>query len=513
MPQVDLNHDGRVDINDLQILLRSLGDRDGNSNVDLGGLSDEARASLLAGLGRHSTGNRHNSGGRDSVLSPLVTRLRSTAAGRKILRGLDTNGDGELSAQELAVAWGTLRTLAINPDVNGDGTLNLDDLPPWVVRPLVEAYDTNADGKLTSADLENFLNSLEMSDTMREVVQGLDTNGDGRIDLNDVPDDLAAQIVRAADRNGDGVLSLGDLSGEKADQLLSQLDTNHDGKINAQDVPAGLGLAALSALDTNGDRTISVRELAKLLGPKKAALWDRNSDGVVDLNDLPEDGSQQVVASLLAGEQSIKLADLPQGTARAYLSQLDTDHDNAISAADLPPALRAALAAMSVPATSSSLPVGSIDTDAVTKYLEGLAAGDTSASADAHAHSPPHAGGSAAWVILLVLFFICIGVGVVWYFKKVRKLPEERRRLGGHQVRLMMSRSITLVSGDHVESRLDRLVVKRRPPASHLLQNSSMQLPSEFTSPLHTTGLVQVHPSMPPRGSGHVEVTQPMPPV
>lgn len=149
--QADANSDGQVDMNDLRELVRELQRSSGTTNVsafracdelgrlhvaverlcvfaqvDLSELSDEARQTLISSAaGRDGSG--HHTLSSNSPLEPIRMRLRETDAGESILRGLDSNGDTEISAQELAVAWTSLRSLAQNP---GESLVHYSSLIP-----------------------------------------------------------------------------------------------------------------------------------------------------------------------------------------------------------------------------------------------------------------------------------------------------------------------------------------------------------------------------------------------
>jgi Ca2+-binding EF-hand superfamily protein len=89
---------------------------------------------------------------------------------------LDTNRDGEISAEEIANSSKSLLAL----DRNRDGKLSRDELGPPPGRPGAEemlrrlkAADANGDGKLTKE---------EAPDRLKENFDTIDRNGDGAID-------------------------------------------------------------------------------------------------------------------------------------------------------------------------------------------------------------------------------------------------------------------------------------------------------------------------------------------
>jgi len=114
--------------------------------------------------------------------------------GHPIVRAIDTNHDGILSAAELAAAPAAIRAL----DTNGDGTVSADELraagrppnaptppagapvppapppgaPPRGSDPIMLALDGNGDGELSASEIANAATSL---------LKALDANGDGQL--------------------------------------------------------------------------------------------------------------------------------------------------------------------------------------------------------------------------------------------------------------------------------------------------------------------------------------------
>jgi len=121
-----------------------------------------------------------------------------------LVQALDTDKDGEISADEIAKASVALKTL----DKNGDGKLSGDELRPApgamggerggpradtteAVNGMM-AFDKNGDGKL-SAD--------ELPERMRGIVARADANKDGFATRDELAQALA---VRGAGRPGGG---------------------------------------------------------------------------------------------------------------------------------------------------------------------------------------------------------------------------------------------------------------------------------------------------------------------
>lgn len=92
-----------------------------------------------------------------------------------VLRALDTDRDGVLSAAEISGSAAALQTL----DKNGDGVLSPDELRPMMggmrdpqqmINRMFEENDTNHDGKLSKA---------EMPERMQEMFARADADQDG----------------------------------------------------------------------------------------------------------------------------------------------------------------------------------------------------------------------------------------------------------------------------------------------------------------------------------------------
>lgn len=112
-----------------------------------------------------------------------------------LMQALDTNKDGELSAEEIAGASAALNKL----DKNGDGKLSTDEIRPAFregerggqrsentaeALARLMAFDKNADGKL-AAD--------ELPERMRNIVGRADTDKDGFATKDELTKALATQ--------------------------------------------------------------------------------------------------------------------------------------------------------------------------------------------------------------------------------------------------------------------------------------------------------------------------------
>ncbi|MDE1163756.1 MAG: EF-hand domain-containing protein [Acidobacteriaceae bacterium] len=203
---------------------------------------------------------------------------------RLVLKAMDTDGDGKLSATEIAASSKSLLTL----DTNGDGQITSDELSSRpenagasaedLVKQLM-AFDKNGDGVLTPDELPARMQSL---------FERADTNKDGKL----TPDEIRAMARKQGMPTG-RQSEPGKAEGMfRMDPLLNTLDANHDGVIEADEIAAAP--KALLALDKNGDGEITPDEMKprQMTSEERAKHmleeWDTNQDGKLSKAEMPE---------------------------------------------------------------------------------------------------------------------------------------------------------------------------------------------------------------------------------
>ncbi len=115
-----------------------------------------------------------------------------------LMDALDTDKDGELSAEEIANAATALKTL----DKDGNGKLTEDELRPQMGGPGEGGPGRGGPGGFGRDDQTN---SMAQQMVNRLLTQ-LDKNGDGMLSKEEIPPRMLAQLARG-DTNQDGYLS------------------------------------------------------------------------------------------------------------------------------------------------------------------------------------------------------------------------------------------------------------------------------------------------------------------
>lgn len=355
--QFDQDGDGMVTVTDLMLLLQESADSNGDGMLDMSDLPAPLRAKLLADLDEN-----HDDTLSEEELEPIVHRLQRTDAGRAIIDQLDVNNDGHFSAQELSLSWVKLQALAaqVNAngaagvalnstrtiDANGDGKVDLNDLPQKVRSALLSTLDSNNDGDISVEDVVPFLNSLGDGAEL-DVLSKFDKNHDGKFDIDDLPPGMGDAVLSVLDKNHDGTLNVHDLPDGMGDALLAQLDHNHDGKISLDELPDNSGDALLAALDANGDGTISLDDIPHAIDQGLLSSFDTTGDGRITIADLNREVGAMLLSSMAHGGQPgsgmISLADLPSKFSRTIITSMDRNGDGVVDIHDLPGGMGSAL--------------------------------------------------------------------------------------------------------------------------------------------------------------------------
>jgi Ca2+-binding EF-hand superfamily protein len=202
---------------------------------------------------------------------------------RVVLLALDTDGDGQLSAAEIAASSRSLARL----DANHDGQLTSDEYSPKLEDKTATSdllgrlmlFDKNGDGVLT-AD--------EVPERMKPMFDRGDTNHDGKL----TKDEIEAMSSKQADPQGRPI-GRGNAAGMlRMDPIMNAIDTDHDGVFSVAEIAAAP--TALITLDKDGDGALSAQELRpRQQTPAERAQhlfdeWDTNQDGALLKEELPD---------------------------------------------------------------------------------------------------------------------------------------------------------------------------------------------------------------------------------
>ena len=261
---------------------------------------------------------------------------------------IDTNGDGALSADEIAAA-------------SGPHDQALDDATRMALL-LAQAADADKSGDVTADEWTAFLATVDPDGDgvvdFLTLVAALPTSEEKAAQEDFDPVQSVQRIIKALDRDGDGQITTGDLNA-----LFALLDTDGDGAISAGEF-ASAGGASQEAQDARRLATLLARAAdADMSGDVTADEWtaflatlDPDGDGVIDfltlVGALPtttksEPDPAQVVDRLLKAFDRDGDGQITTGDLNALFALLDTDGDGALSSEELvpPKALRMVRAA------------------------------------------------------------------------------------------------------------------------------------------------------------------------
>jgi Ca2+-binding EF-hand superfamily protein len=235
-----------------------------------------------------------------SMLLPQQGQQQGTGAGQDLPGAPDAASGGASppqpasggpSASQFATA--TLSSL-----------LTTQQAPPSsadIANKVIGAVDTDGDGQLSLDEIEKALGQDTTSGTdapslaaMSQAFAKLDANGDGKISGAELAGGLDAQKAQQAST---GTPPAGvhrhhhahhASSADLALQIFGQADTNGDGALSADEISSTLGGSATSAtdsltqaigkLDANGDGSLSTAELSAAIDAFRAAHKQGSAD-------------------------------------------------------------------------------------------------------------------------------------------------------------------------------------------------------------------------------------------
>jgi len=255
---------------------------------------------------------------------------------RRVLLAADVDHDGDVTFEELQALIPELTQESFaHLDRNGDAVINADDVEAFGPGPherivhLLEQADADDDGKVSLAELQAICPNVT-----QEQFNALDVDGDGSIALDDLPKppvndiERLIQSLRQADVDGNGEVTFDELKAV-ADWLtreaFDKLDANDDNVISKEDLPVRPRdprewlAEKLREADVDRDGQVTFDELAAVipdLAQERFDQLDRNDDGVLTPEDAP--------AAPLPPDDGNKLALL-----RALI-EADANHDGSL---------------------------------------------------------------------------------------------------------------------------------------------------------------------------------------
>lgn len=196
-----------------------------------------------------------------------------------LMAALDTNKDGDLSAEEIEQAAKALLLL----DKNKDGKIVASELrpaptpviipPAEIVERLME-FDRNSDGKLTIDELPGRLKSIGKE---------IDTDKDGVLSQTELTTYVDQQEAERRKEDAERLKAQQEKEAavppppptlepqgqprppQRVAPLMAALDTNKDGDLSAEEIANAP--AAIRTLDTNRDSKITAEEMRPAFAP------------------------------------------------------------------------------------------------------------------------------------------------------------------------------------------------------------------------------------------------------
>jgi Ca2+-binding EF-hand superfamily protein len=194
-------------------------------------------------------------------------------------------GSGSSAAQFASATLASLLTTQQGPPSSTD-----------IANKVIGAVDTDGDGQLSLDEIEKALGSDTTSgtDAASQAFAKLDANGDGKISADELSSALdAKKATDASSTGGAGGVhhhrhAHHASSADLAQQIFGQADANGDGALSADEISSALGQDAAGAttgltqqiakLDTNGDGSLSTAELTAAIDAFRAAHKHGSAD-------------------------------------------------------------------------------------------------------------------------------------------------------------------------------------------------------------------------------------------
>ncbi|MEJ6394350.1 EF-hand domain-containing protein [Gymnodinialimonas sp. 2305UL16-5] len=141
-----------------------------------------------------------------ALAAPLAAQERGPDGPRMIFEELDADGNGAVTLEELAAA-GDARF--VNTDTNGDGQLSRDELLARAaernaerVDRMIERADTNGDGALTQAELDEAREGRRRGPDPERMFERMDADGDGSVTEAEFDEAVSRLLDRMGRRHG-----------------------------------------------------------------------------------------------------------------------------------------------------------------------------------------------------------------------------------------------------------------------------------------------------------------------
>lgn len=164
----------------------------------------------------------------------------ATARGTELLKLLDVDHDGRLSADEFRKP--SPKVLFFEMDADGDGVLSADEL-------------LSAEAHATSAN------------RAKQTLKRIDQNGDGQVSAEEFSKNYAAIAFSRADQDGDGQIALANFAAiypqwkqRVQTKAFYAIDRDHDGSLRYEEYQRGIGALAFFVRDRNQDCQLSWEE-------------------------------------------------------------------------------------------------------------------------------------------------------------------------------------------------------------------------------------------------------------